>query len=117
MKLITFLLTLFLAGIALAQSRPFSYALVYDITAKESLAGVQFAPLPTQHDLFGIRGFDVDVLGLLGGNENGEPTVGGIVARPFAISKETQFSIGLGGRVQSGMKPHGFLYLSLGTRN
>jgi hypothetical protein len=113
--LATVCLTLLALPIAAKASRP-EYSVCYDATAKQWLTGAQLPLVAVEHDVLGVKGLDVDVLGLVASTDQGVPTIGGVLAGKFPFSREHYVELGLGGRVESGQYPHCFLYAGIGAR-
>jgi len=116
MKTLIAFLLLILAALGCAQIGSTSIAITYDVTARRTLYDVTYQPLATQHDLFGVKGFDAVPLAIVGANDNGSASFGGVVAVPFNVSKESLIYVGVGVRAISGDKPRGLVYLALAKR-
>ena len=104
-----------LISVAKAENKV-GYSVTYDVTSKQTVAGLTYKPLPTQTAFLGFKHFNVDALALVGATQSGSPLFGGILAIPVNISDQAFLSLGVGAAVAQGSKPHGFLYLGAGWR-
>lgn len=104
----------------MAQAKPGpSYAVQYDWSTKDLVTAYNLPIASTQSHVFGTK-WNIDTFAPLGLSTNSDaitvPTFGLIGAVRFTVSDESLVWLGLGARVQSAEKPHGYLFLGVGKR-
>ncbi len=95
------------ALLAFAKAGDFGYTVAYDLGRRQVVPAVT-SRIGSQHDLLGIKGFDVDVLAIGGADTASGSVTGGLgITKTFKFSRESSLVFGFFARSTSGQATTG----------